>query len=142
MQKLGEIISLDDNLFVINGIKKFIEDYEEDKIEFSLRESVNIKRKYESKKKTIRFIKEKRKEYKEKILVIESNITLLNNTLNGLEIEKNLRVEKVEKNNEINDNLKEKLDDIIGAISENKRIIDYEKNSSYEFIIAYVHYLP
>lgn len=126
MQGLDEEIIIDDNLFFIKGSKRFIEDYEKDIIDISLKEGIYIKRNYESKRNTIKFIKLKRKEYNEKILSIENNIILLNNTLKELEFEQNLRIEKIKENNKLDNKFQEKLEDIIDAIAENKRIIDYE----------------
>lgn len=137
MKELEEKIIIDDNLFFLNGIKRFIEDYEKDSMNIYLKESVYIKKIYESKRNTIRFIKSKRKEYEEKILSIEKNIIILSNTLKELELERNIRVEKINEDNELDNNFQEKLYDIIDAISENKKIIDYEKNKVKEIRINY-----
>ena len=137
MKELEEKIIIDDNLFFLNGVKRFIEDYEKDSMNIYLKESVYIKKIYESKRNTIRFIKSKREEYEEKILSIEKNITILSNTLKELELERNIRIEKINEDNELDNNFQEKLYDIIDAISENKKIINYEKNKVKEIRINY-----
>lgn len=137
VKELEEKIIIDDNLFFLNGIKRFIEDYEKDSMNIYLKESVYIKKIYESKRNTIRFIKSKRKEYEEKILSIEKNIIILSNSLKELELERNIRVEKINEDNELDNNFQEHLYDIIDAISENKKIIDYEKNKVKEIRINY-----
>ena len=70
MKELKEII-IDDNIFFINGIKGFIKDYEKEIEDIYLKE--NVKKIYESKKDTIKYIRDKRKEYKGKILFIENS---------------------------------------------------------------------
>jgi len=137
VKELEEKIIIDDNLFFLNGVKRFIEDYEKDSMNIYLKESVYIKKIYESKRNTIRFIKSKREEYEEKILSIEKNITILSNTLKELELERNIRIEKINEDNELDNNFQEKLYDIIDAISENKKIINYEKNKVKEIRINY-----
>lgn len=137
VQELDDKIIIDENLFLINGVRRFIEDYEKNSIDIYLKESVYIKRIYESKRNTIKFIKSKRKEYEENILSIENNIIMLNNTLKELELERNIRVEKISEDNELDNNFQEKLYDIIDAVSENKKIIDYEKNKVKEIRVNY-----
>ena len=67
-------------------------------------------------------------EYKEKILSIENNIIILSNTLKDLEFERNLRTEKIIDNTNINNEVKESLEDIVDAIEENKKIIFIEED--------------
>lgn len=137
MRELEEKIIMDDNLFFINGVRRFIEDYEKGNKAIYLKEIIYINKIYESKRKTIRFIKAKRKDYKEKMLSLENNIIILSNTLKDLEIEKNIRDIKIMECNGLDDNFKEKLEDIIDAISENKRIIEYEKDRVNEIRVNY-----
>jgi len=127
VQGLEELI-IDDSLFFINGVKKYIKDYENNKRDKYLKESIHIMKVYDAKRQTIRFINLKRKEYKEKVLSVENNIDILSKTLSELELEKNVRAEKIKENNEIDAYSKEKLEDIIYAIEENKRMINYKKN--------------
>ena len=137
VRELEEKIIMDDNLFFINGVRRFIEDYEKGNKAIYLKEIIYINKIYESKRKTIRFIKAKRKDYKEKMLSLENNIIILSNTLKDLEIEKNIRDIKIMECNGLDDNFKEKLEDIIDAISENKRIIEYEKDRVNEIRVNY-----
>lgn len=125
MKELKEII-IDDNIFFINGIKGFIKDYEKEIEDIYLKE--NVKKIYESKKDTIKYIRDKRKEYKGKILFIENSINILNNTLKELEFEKNLREERIKDNTKIDNDFKESLEDIVDAIEENKKIISFEED--------------
>lgn len=125
MKELEEII-IDDNIFFINGIKGFIKDYEKEIEDIYLKE--NVKKIYESKKDTIKYIRDKRKEYKGKILFIENSINILNNTLKELEFEKNLREERIKDNTKIDNEFKESLEDIVDAIEENKKIISFEED--------------
>ena len=137
VRELEEKIIMDDNLFFINGVRRFIEDHEKENKDIYLKEIIYINKIYESKRKTIRFIKVKRKEYKEKMLSIENNIIILSNTLKDLELEKNIRDIKIKECNEHDNNFKEKLEDIIDAMSENKRIIDYEKDRVNDIRVKY-----
>ena len=50
VQGLEEII-MDDNLFLIKGIKEFIKDYEKDNKKIYLNENMHIKKLYEDKRK-------------------------------------------------------------------------------------------
>lgn len=125
MKEVEEII-IDDNIFFINGIKGFIKDYEKEIEDIYLKE--NVKKIYESKKDTIKYIRDKRKEYKGKILFIENSINILNNTLKELEFEKNLREERIKDNTKIDNEFKESLEDIVDAIEENKKIISFEED--------------
>lgn len=125
MKELEEII-IDDNIFFINGIKGFIKDYEKEIEDIYLKE--NVKKIYESKKDTIKYIRDKRKEYKGKILFIENSVNILNNTLKELEFEKNLREERIKDNTKIDNEFKESLEDIVDAIEENKKIISFEED--------------
>lgn len=125
MKELEEII-IDDNIFFINGIKGFIKDYEKEIEDIYLKE--NVKKIYESKKDTIKYIRDKRKEYKGKILFIENSINILNNTLKELEFEKNLREKRIKDNTKIDNEFKESLEDIVDAIEENKKIISFEED--------------
>lgn len=123
VQELEEKTYINDEMFLTNGIKAFIKDYEINIRDVSIKESLYIKRYYEAKLYTIRYIKSKRSEFKEKINFIENNIILLNNTLKELEIEKDIRLKKINEDSEIS---KEKLEDITDAILESKRIRDIE----------------
>jgi hypothetical protein len=123
VQELEKKTYINDEIFLINGIKAFINDYEKKSSDIGIKESLYTKRYYESKLDTIRYIRSKQKEYKEKIISIENSIRLLNNTFKELELERNLRFEKINEDSEIT---KEKLADIIDAISESKRIRDIE----------------
>ena len=139
VQGLEEII-MDDNLFLIKGIKEFIKDYEKDNKKIYLNENMHIKKLYEDKRNTIKFIRLKRKEYKEKISSMENNINILLNTLNDLENEKNLRMDAIKDNNDVDNNLKENLEDIIDAISENKKIIALEEDKIEEIRLDYISF--
>ena len=139
MQGLEEII-MDDNLFLIKGIKEFIKDYEKDNKKIYLNENMHIKKLYEDKRNTIKFIRLKRKEYKEKISSMENNINILLNTLNDLENEKNLRMDAIKDNNDVDNSLKENLEDIIDAISENKKIIALEEDKIEEIRLDYISF--
>lgn len=139
MQGLEEII-MDDNLFLIKGIKEFIKDYEKDNKKIYLNENMHIKKLYEDKRNTIKFIRVKRKEYKEKISSMENNINILLNTLNDLENERNLRMDAIKDNNDVDNNLKENLEDIIDAISENKKIIALEEDKIEEIRLDYISF--
>jgi len=123
VQELEEKACINDEMFLTNGIKAFIKDYEINIRDVSIKESLYIKRYYEAKLYTIRYIKSKRSEFKEKINFIKNNIILLNNTLKELEIEKDIRLKKINEDSEIS---KEKLEDITDAILESKRIRDIE----------------
>ncbi|MGG7212235.1 hypothetical protein ACQPUY_01310 [Clostridium nigeriense] len=123
VQELEEKTYINDEMFLTNGIKAFIKDYEINIRDVSIKEILYIKRYYEAKLYTIRYIKSKRSEFKEKINFIENNIILLNNTLKELEIEKDIRLKKINEDSEIS---KEKLEDITDAILESKRIRDIE----------------
>ena len=123
LKDLEEKLIIDDDLFLVEGIKNFINEYKKEKN--STNEKIYFKRYYDLKRNTISYIKSKRKEYENKIKIIENNINLLNKTFKELEVEKNLRYEEMNTNRNNNSN-KEKLDDIIDAIIENKRIISYE----------------
>lgn len=127
MKKLEELI-LDDNTFLINGIKGFIKDYEKNNENKYLKESIYAKKIYESKKDTIRFIKDKRKEYKAKILFIENNINVLSNTLKDLEFERNIRADRIKDAKTSDNEFKESLEDIEEAIMETNKIICSEEN--------------
>ncbi len=127
MQDLEKII-IDDNIFFVNGIKGFIKDYEKETDKIYLKENINFEKVYQSKKDTIKYIRNKRKKYKEKILSIENNIIILSNTLKDLEFERNLRAEKIIDNTNINNEVKESLEDIVDAIEENKKIIFIEED--------------
>lgn len=127
MQGLEEIIN-DDNIFWVNGIKGFIKDYEKGTEKIFLKEKINFEKEYDSKKATIKYIRDKRNSYKEKILSIENNIIILNNTLNDLEFERNLRAERIKEKTKINNEVKESLQDIVDAIEENKKIILFEED--------------
>lgn len=139
VQGLEEII-MDDNLFLIKGIKEFIKDYEKDNKKIYLNENMHIKKLYEDKRNTIKFIRVKRKEYKEKISSMENNINILLNTLNDLENERNLRMDAIKDNNDVDNNLKENLEDIIDAISENKKIIALEEDKIEEIRLDYISF--
>ena len=139
VQGLEEII-MDDNLFLIKGIKEFIKDYEKDNKKIYLNENMHIKKLYEDKRNTIKFIRLKRKEYKEKISSMENNINILLNTLNDLENEKNLRMDAIKDNNDVDNSLKENLEDIIDAISENKKIIALEEDKIEEIRLDYISF--
>ncbi|WP_066892798.1 hypothetical protein [Clostridium nigeriense] len=123
LKDLEEKLIIDDDLFLVEGIKNFINEYKKEKN--STNEKIYFKRYYDLKRNTISYIKSKRKEYENKIKIIENNINLLNKTFKELEVEKNLRYEEM-KTYRNNNSYKEKLDDIIDAINENKRIISYE----------------
>lgn len=127
MQGLEEII-IDDNIFWVNGIKGFIKDYEKETEKIFLKEKINFEKVYDSKKATIKYIRDKRKAYKEQILFIENSIIILNNTLKDLEFERNLRAERIKENTKINNEVKESLQDIVDAIEENKKIILFEED--------------
>ncbi|MDU5106327.1 hypothetical protein [Clostridium sp.] len=127
MKKLEELI-LDDNTFLINGIKGFIKDHEKFNENKYLKESIYAKKIYESKKDTIRFIKAKRKEYKAKILLIENNINVLCNTLKDLEFERNIRANRIKDDKTSDSEFKESLEDIEEAIMETNKIICSEEN--------------
>lgn len=139
VQGLEEII-MDDNLFLVKGIKEFIKDYEKDNKKIYLNENMYIKKLYEDKRNTIKFIRVKRKEYKEKISSMENNINILLNTLNDLENEKNLRLDAIKDNNDVDNSLKENLEDIIDAISENKKIIALEEDKIEEIRLDYISF--
>ncbi|MGG7144591.1 hypothetical protein ACQPVP_14200 [Clostridium nigeriense] len=123
VQELEKKTYINDEMFLTNGIKAFIKDYERNISDISINESLYIKRYYESKLYTLRYIKSKRSEFKEKINFIEKNIILLNKTFKELEVEKDIRLEKMNEDSEIS---KEKLEDIRDAILEIKRILDIE----------------
>ncbi|WP_288222266.1 hypothetical protein [uncultured Clostridium sp.] len=123
LKDLEEKLIIDDDLFLVEGIKNFINEYKKEKN--STNEKIYFKRYYDLKRNTISYIKSKRKEYENKIKIIENNINLLNKTFKELKVEKNLRYEEM-KTYRNNNSYKEKLDDIIDAINENKRIISYE----------------
>lgn len=139
VQGLEEII-MDDNLFLVKGIKEFIKDYEKDNKKIYLNENMHIKKLYEDKRNTIKFIRLKRKEYKEKISSMENNINILLNTLNDLENEKKLRMDAIKDNNDVDNSLKENLEDIIDAISENKKIIALEEDKIEEIRLDYISF--
>ena len=139
VQGLEEII-MDDNLFLVKGIKEFIKDYEKDNKKIYLNENMYIKKLYVDKRNTIKFIRVKRKEYKEKISSMENNINILLNTLNDLENEKNLRLDAIKDNNDVDNSLKENLEDIIDAISENKKIIALEEDKIEEIRLDYISF--
>ena len=139
VQGLEEII-MDDNLFLVKGIKEFIKDYEKDNKKIYLNENMHIKKLYEDKRNTIKFIRVKRKEYKEKISSMENNINILLNTLNDLENEKKLRMDAIKDNNDVDNSLKENLEDIIDAISENKKIIALEEDKIQEIRLDYISF--
>ena len=139
VQGLEEII-MDDNLFLVKGIKEFIKDYEKDNKKIYLNENMHIKKLYEDKRNTIKFIRLKRKEYKEKISSMENNINILLNTLNDLENEKKLRMDAIKDNNDVDNSLKENLEDIIDAISENKKIIALEEDKIQEIRLDYISF--
>lgn len=123
LEELEENLIIDDDLFFVLGISNFIKEYKNETINSN--EKVYFKRYYDLKRNTITYIKGKRKEYKNKIIAVEKNINLLNKTFKELEIERNVRCDEIKLN--INsDAYIEKLDDIINAINENKRIIMYE----------------
>jgi len=123
-----EELFINDNKFLINGIKGFAKDYKKDIENINLNENNSIKKIYASKKDTIRYIIAKRKEYKVKISSIENSIIILSNTLKDLEFEGDLR-SKRNRENIIEDNGdKENLEDIIDAIVENKKIIRLEED--------------
>ena len=127
MYELEELF-INDNKFLINGIKGFAKDYKKDIENINLNENNSIKKIYASKKDTIRYIIAKRKEYKVKISSIENSIIILSNTLKDLEFEGDLR-SKRNRENIIEDNGdKENLEDIIDAIVENKKIIRLEED--------------
>lgn len=123
VKEIVEEVAIDDDLFFINGIKSFIKEYKNEKNVSN--EKVYFKRYYDIKRNTMTYIKRKKKEYSEKIILVENNINLLNRTFKELEIEKNIRCETIKLNVE-SDFYIEQLDDIIDAINENKRIIMYE----------------
>lgn len=123
LEELEENLIIDDDLFFVLGISNFIKEYKNETINSN--EKVYFKRYYDLKRNTITYIKGKRKEYRNKIISVENNINLLNKTFKELEIERNIRCDEIKLN--INsDSYIEKLDDIINAINENKRIIMYE----------------
>ncbi|MCF0148862.1 MAG: hypothetical protein HUJ77_10765 [Clostridium sp.] len=127
MKRLDELI-LDDNTFLVNGIKGFIKDHERDNENKNIKEIIYTKKVYESKKDTIRFIKAKRKEYKAKILLIENNINVLSNTLKDLEFERNIREDRIKDDKTRTEEFKESLEDIEAAIMETNKIIYSEEN--------------
>lgn len=124
--ELEEKTYINDEIFLINGIEAFIKDYENKIDDMSIKEYLYIKRYYKLKLDTIRYIKSKRTEFKEKIVLIENNIRLLKNTFNELEYERDLRLKKINEASDVNSIDKEKFEDIIDAISESKRIRDIE----------------
>lgn len=126
MEELEKIL-IHYNMFFINGIKSFIKEYEKDNRRYNLKESLYIKNLYECQKNTSRFIRFKRKEYKEKISLIENNICILSETLKELELERNRRVEIINHYNKIDNKIKESIEDIIDAVAENKKVISLEE---------------
>ncbi len=126
MKKSEELI-LDDNTFLINGIKAFIKDYEKEKENKDLTENNYTRKIYELKKDTIRFIKAKRKEYKAKILLVENNINVFSNTLKDLEFERNIRADRIKDDKTSDSDFKESLQDIEEAIMETNKIICSEE---------------
>ena len=127
MYELEELF-INDNKFLINGIKGFAKDYEEDIENINLKENNNVKKIYESKRDTIRYIVAKRNEYKVKILSIENSINILSNTLKDLEFEGDLRYKRNRENRIADNEVKESLEDIVDAIVENKKIISLEED--------------
>ena len=71
---------------------------------------------------------------------MENNINILLNTLNDLENERNLRMDAIKDNNDVDNNLKENLEDIIDAISENKKIIALEEDKIEEIRLDYISF--
>ena len=126
IEKLEEKNDVNYEIFLIKGIKAFIKENEKNTRDISIKENLYIKRYYNSKIDTIRYIKSKRNEFRDKIRASENTIRALNITIKELDDERNLRFEKINYRDEINNIDKESLEDIIDAISESKRIRDIE----------------
>ena len=126
IEELEEKNDVNYEIFLIKGIKAFIKEHEKNTRDISIKENLYIKRYYDSKIDTIRYIKSKRNEFRDKIRASENTIRALNITIKELDNERNLRFEKINYRDEINNIDKESLEDIIDAISESKRIRDIE----------------
>ena len=121
-------VILDENLFFINGIKKFINDFENKTIDIYSDKNVYIKSIYDNKRRNLKFIRKKKEEYRRNIIVLDDKIKTLINSLKELQLEKDTREKNSIKDKNFNNLDKEKLDDIKEVIKENKRIINIEKN--------------
>ncbi|GAA0085135.1 hypothetical protein ACH36K_13000 [Clostridium sp. MB05] len=115
---------------IYKGIKLFLKDFKnqhkEYKFEGNLNDRIIIKRFVESQKDTIRFISKKRNKFKRDILSIENNINYLQKSYIELEKEREDKVRRLGlielSNTEDNEIEFEKLNDIIEAVNEIKRI--------------------
>lgn len=115
---------------IYKGIKLFLKDFKnqhtEYKVEGNLNDRIIIKRFVESQKDTIRFISKKRNKFKRDILSIENNINYLQKSYIELEKEREDKVRRlglIEVNNTEDNEIEfEKLNDIIEAVNEIKRI--------------------
>ncbi len=115
---------------IYKGIKLFLKDFKNQHTEYKVEENLNdriiIKRFVESQKDTIRFISKKRNKFKRDILSIENNINYLQKSYIELEKEREDKVRRlglIEVNNTEDNEIEfEKLNDIIEAVNEIKRI--------------------
>lgn len=130
IEKPSNRICKENQDFIYNGIKLFLKDFKgqntEYKFEGNLNDKIIIKRFVESQKDTIRFISKKRNKFKRDILSIENNINYLQKSYIELEKEREDKVTRlglIEVNNTEDSEIEfEKLNDIIEAVNEIKRI--------------------
>ncbi len=123
VEELDKKLIIDDELFFILGINNFIKEYKNENINSN--DSTYFKRYYDLKVNIITYIIEKKKEYENKIIKTENNVSLLNKIFKELEIERNIKCDEIKLN--INSySYMEELDNITNSINKNKIKIMFE----------------
>ena len=123
VEELDKKLIIDDELFFILGINNFIKEYKNENINSN--DSTYFKRYYDLKLNIITYIIEKKKEYENKIIKTENDVSLLNKIFKELEIERNIKCDEIKLN--INSySYMEELDNITNSINKNKIKIMFE----------------
>lgn len=123
VEELDKKLIIDDELFFILGINNFIKEYKNENINSN--DSTYFKRYYDLKVNIITYIIEKKKEYENKIIKTENDVSLLNKIFKELEIERNIKCDEIKLN--INSySYMEELDNITNSINKNKIKIMFE----------------